>query len=116
MEKAPPGALSRFIVREDFTSTAEEGPSAAIRNAHQQMLLMQADQTEKRDQDSRGSLSVSVSFNQREWQSLRDELKQAVIKVFSKYGMSKAEKNQVGCFTMQLIRILPITPTEESGV
>jgi uncharacterized protein (TIGR02147 family) len=96
----------RWTPTEEVTSTEEAGSSEAVQMAHQQMLRMHADQTEKLGIDRRESLSVTFSLADSDWPDFRRELKEALIAVISKYGMRDGRKDQVACLSTQVIKLL----------
>lgn len=106
IEESKIDGQSRWTPTEDVTSTEEAGSCEAIQFAHQQMLRMHADQTEKLGIDRRESLSVTFSLADSDWPDFRRELKEALISVISKYGMRDGTKDQVACLSAQVIKLL----------
>ncbi len=96
----------KYRVQSDYTMVGDEGENRAIQIAHQQLLNMQAKFAEIKPLDERENMAVTFRLTQGEWESLRNDLRTAMMGVISKYADSQAGKDQVACLTMQMVTLL----------
>ncbi|MGE4132964.1 MAG: TIGR02147 family protein [Bdellovibrionales bacterium] len=107
LELSTVNGVSLIKVCDEVTSTVEQGASRAIQIAHQQTLQLHADQIEHKSIEERETLSVCLSIAQSDWEDLRRELKESVLKVLTKFATREVSADQVVSFTMQGMTLLP---------
>jgi uncharacterized protein (TIGR02147 family) len=102
-------SASSFDVLDDVTLAGDNGPDEAIRQCHQQLLLMQARAVDRKNDQERESLAVSFKIAQKDWQEIRAEMKRAILSIASRYGLDNANNDQVIAMSMQMITLIPKT-------
>lgn len=96
----------KYEVQSEATIAGGEGPSRAIQMYHEQYLQMQADSISRKSSLDRENISVSLQIAQEDWLNMREEIKQSVISILTKYASNEKSKNQVVCFALQAITLL----------
>ncbi len=97
----------RYRLTSDSTIVGGETPDQAVRISHQQWLRMQAEAVERKPYSERENISASFSMSQAEWKEFRQELQKATLNLLSKYGSTSKPRDQVVCFSLQCITMLP---------
>lgn len=97
---------TKYNIKSEYTLAGDEGANRAIQIAHQQFLNMQSRCVDTKPITERENLDVTFRLTQTDWDSMCNELRSAIMSVIAKYADSKAEKDQVVCFTMQMVSLL----------
>ena len=107
IEPVGKGSQVAYKVLTESTIAGGEGADRAVQLSHQQWLEMQADAVERKSFEERENISASFSMSQSEWMEFRQELQKSTLNLLSKYGSTKKPRDQVVCFSLQCITLLP---------